>query len=78
MQKLFEKAVKEAFKEDEMLKKLYNQTLQRYYNGCNYIDEHRKEISKYLPEVIKLLDILNQILKRIPATEEEILNGFKT
>ena len=22
--------------------------------------------------------LLNQILKRIPATEEEILNGFKT
>lgn len=78
MQKLFDKAVKEAFKEDEMLKKLYNQTLQRYYNGCNYIDEHSEEVSKYLPKVIKLLDILNLILKRIPATEEEILNGFKT
>lgn len=60
------------------LKELYNKTLQRYYNGCNYIEEHIQEADKYLPEVLKLLDTLNQILKRIPATEEEILNGFKT
>lgn len=62
----------------QKLKELYNKTLQRYYNGCNYIEEHIQETDKYLPEVMKLLDTLNQILKRIPATEEEILNGFKT
>ena len=61
----------------QKLKELYNKTLQRYYNGCNYIEEHIEEAEKYLPEVIKLLDTLNQILKRIPATEEEILSGFK-
>lgn len=60
------------------LKMLYNTTLQRYYNGCNYIEEHVEEVDKYLPEVVKLLDTLNQILKKIPATEEEILNGFTT
>lgn len=60
------------------LKELYNKTLQRYYNGCNYIEEHIQEADKYLPKVLKLLDTLNQILKRIPATEEEILNGFET
>ena len=59
-------------------KELYNKTLQRYYNGCNYVEEHIEEVDKYLPEVLKLLDNLNQILKKIPATEEEILNGFKT
>lgn len=60
------------------LKQIYNKTLERYYNGCNYIEEHIDEYDKYLPTVLKLLDILNQILKRIPnATEEEILNGFK-
>lgn len=59
------------------LKEIYNKTLQRYYNGCNYIDEHIEECDKYLPEVLKLLDILNKILSKIPATEEEILNGFK-
>lgn len=62
----------------QKIKELYNTTLQRYYNGCNYIEEHIEEIDKYLPNVMKLLDTLNQILKRIPATEEEILNGFKT
>lgn len=59
------------------LKQEYNHTLQRYYNGCNYIEEHIQEADKYLPKVLELLDTLNQILKRIPATEEEILNGFK-
>lgn len=62
----------------QKLKELYNKILQRYYNGCNYIEEHIEEVDKYLPEVMKLLDTLNQILKKIPATEEEILNGFKT
>lgn len=62
----------------DKLKQIYNKTLQRYYNGCNYIEEHIDECDKYLPTVLKLLDVLNQILKRIPnATEEEILNGFK-
>lgn len=61
----------------QKLKELYNKTLQRYYNGCNYIEKHIQEADKYLPKVLKLLDTLNQILKRIPATEEEILNGFK-
>ncbi len=61
----------------QKVKELYNKTLQRYYNGCNYISEHIDEADKYLPKVLELLDTLNQILKRIPATEEEILNGFK-
>lgn len=62
----------------QKIKELYNKTLQRYYNGCNYIEEHTQEADKYLPEVLKILDTLNQILIRVPATEEEILNGFKT
>ena len=61
----------------QKVKELYNKTLQRYYNGCNYISEHIDEADKYLPKVLELLDILNQILKRIPATDEEILDGFK-
>lgn len=58
------------------LKELYNQTLQRYYNGCNYIEEHQEY--KYIPVVQELLNKLNKILEKIPqATEEEILNGFE-
>lgn len=60
------------------LKELYNKTLQRYYNGCNYIEEHIEEANKYLPKVLELLDKLNKILEKIPnATEGEMLNGFK-
>ena len=61
----------------QRIKELYNKTLQRYYNGCNYISEHIEEADKYLPKVLELLDTLNQILKQIQATEEEILDGFK-
>ena len=63
----------------DQLKQTYNKLLQRYYNGCNYIEEHLKEVDKYLPKVLELLNKINKILERIPnATEEEILNGFKT
>lgn len=61
------------------LKEIYNKTLQRYYNGCNYIAEHIEEVDKYLPAVQDLLNKLNKILEKIPqATEEDILNGFET
>ena len=60
------------------LKELYNHTLFRYYNGCNYIEQHVEECDKYLPEVMKLLATLNKILEKIPdATEWEVLNGFE-
>ena len=63
----------------DKLKQIYNKTLQRYYNGCNYLREHIDECDKYLPEVLKLKDNMNKILEKIPnATSEEVLNGFKT
>ena len=40
--------------------------------------EHPNEWNKYEKVVLGLLDNLNKILEKIPATEEEILNGFKT
>lgn len=61
------------------IKQTYNKLLQRYYNGCNYIEEHLDEADKYLPKVLELLNKINKILEKIPnATEEEILNGFET
>ena len=68
---------------DEMyqLKWEYNNTLNRYYNGCNYIEEHIEEESKYLPVVLELLNKINILLKKIQekqtVTEDEILGGFE-
>ena len=60
------------------LKELYNQTLQRYYNGCNYIEEHIEEVDKYLPVVKELLNRLNLLIEKIGnMTEKEILEGFE-
>lgn len=59
------------------LKKQYNHILQRYYNGCNYIEEHLEESDIYLPIVCELLKKLNKIIKKIGnMTEKEILEGF--
>lgn len=65
-------------RQTKQLKQTYNKLLQRYYNGCNYIEEHLEEVDKYLPVVQDLLNKINKILEKMPnATEEEILNGFK-
>lgn len=61
----------------QKLKQEYNATLKRYYKGCEYLMNNPNEWDKYESIVLKLLERLNQILKQIPATEEEILNGFK-
>ena len=80
--KMIIKAFKEAFKNDENkeLKIMYSEKIKRYYNGCQYIKEHIKEVEKWLPEVIKILDEMNLILEEIQLTEnvsaEEILKGF--
>lgn len=60
------------------LKKAYNKVLKRFYNGCNYIEEHPEETEKYYPKVLELKSTIDKILEKLPnSTEEEILNGFK-
>lgn len=60
------------------LKEKYNYILNRYYKGCNYIEDHGEEAEKYLPVLEDLSNQLEKILEKIPeATREEILNGFK-
>ena len=39
--------------------------------------ENPNEWDKYEKSVLSLLNTLNKILEKLPATEEEILNGFK-
>ena len=64
----------------ENLKWDYNQNLERYYRGCEYLEQHRDEIDKYLPELNKISNNLNLILEQIMkyehVTDDEIINGF--
>lgn len=62
------------------LKQKYNYYLKRYYDGCNYIEEHLEQIDKYLPSVQGFLSNINTILEEIMkhgnVTDKEILEGF--
>ena len=63
------------------LRQEYNHNLTRYYNGCKYCEEHRKEIDKWQPELLKIQDKINELLEEIIKQQElsdkEILEGFK-
>lgn len=67
--------------ENVELKKMYNERVKRYYNGCQYIKEHIREADKWLPEVFNILEEMELILEEIQLTEcvsnEEIEKGFK-
>lgn len=62
------------------LKNLYNHSLERYYNGCNYIMEHGEEADKWVNMLMSILEDMNiyltEIEKSIIVTDEERLNGF--
>lgn len=62
------------------LKMKYNYILNRYYNGCNYVEENPNEFDKYIDKIMdfkrKLDEILAQIEKQYKPTEDEILGGF--
>lgn len=63
------------------LKWNYNYNLNRYYNGCNYIEQNKQDTDKYLAELLsikeKLEILLTEIMENERVSEEEILNGFK-
>lgn len=65
----------------EELKIEYNHILNRYYNGCNYVEAHPDEFDKYIEKIMefkaKLDDLITQIEKKQKASENEILGGFK-
>ncbi len=62
------------------LKMKYNYILNRYYNGCNYIEAHPEEFDKYIDKVMmfkkELEEILSKIQEEEKTTESEILGGF--
>lgn len=65
----------------EKLKKQYNYLLNRYYNGCNYIEENPDQFNKYINKIMDFKEELENILEKIQneqkVSEEEILGGFK-
>lgn len=63
------------------LKNEYNYILNRYYNGCNYVEAHPEEFEKYIDKIMefksKLDSLIMQIEKEEKIDESQILGGFK-
>lgn len=59
----------------------YNHYLKRLYNGEIYCEKHADEVDKWLPEIQKILYVLERLIEEIQkltnVSEEEIINGFK-
>lgn len=57
----------------------YNKLLERYYNGCKYLEENRNEINKHLNLLLEIQNNLNKIIEKNKITDTNIiLNGFKS
>lgn len=65
----------------EELKMKYNYILNRYYNGCNYIEAHPDEFEDYIDIVMGFKGQLEELLAKIESiqlvSEDDILGGFK-
>lgn len=68
-------------KEIQKIKQKYNYILNRFYNGCNYVEGKPEEFNKYIKSIMKFKEELEKLLEEIEKTqkisEEEILGGFK-
>lgn len=58
----------------------YNNNLNRFYNGCNYIIENPEKFDEYIDNIMNLKHNCEIFLLRIESketiTRNEILNGF--
>lgn len=62
----------------EIYKIEYNKLLERYYNGCKYLEENRNEIEKHLDLLLNIQNKLDIMIEKYNITNSEIiLNGFK-
>lgn len=61
-------------------KENHNFLLKRYLNGCDYIEKHKNQTEKWLPELLNVLDNINtnlaELMKLTEVTDKEILEGF--
>lgn len=63
-------------------KKKYNKLLQRYYNGCEYLEKNPNDFHKYINNLLNIKKELEETLIQIQKeygkiTNAEILEGFK-
>ncbi len=65
----------------EDMKFNYNYLLMRYKKGCCYIEKNMGEFDEWITTLTDVLDnmviILDELLKYIDISDDEILNGFK-
>lgn len=55
----------------------YNKLLERYYNGCKYLEKNRDEIEKHLDLLLNIRNKLDIMITKYNITDNEIiLNGF--
>ena len=65
----------------DKLKQEYNHNLTRLYKGDRYCQDHKDEVDRWLPEILKIQDKINELLEKIMKQQEvskkEILEGFE-
>lgn len=63
----------------ESYKVEYNKLLERYYNGCNYLETNRNEIEKHLDLLLNIQNKLDIMIEKYNIKDKDIiLNGFKS
>ncbi len=55
----------------------YNKLLRRYNNGIAYISENPNEREKWFPEIQKIMQDLDNLVKKYSIPDENILTGFE-
>lgn len=55
----------------------YNKLLTRYNNGITYISENPNEREKWFPEIQKIMQDLDNLIKKYSIPDENILTGFE-
>lgn len=63
----------------ETYKVEYNKLLERYYNGCKYLETNRDEIEKHLDLLLNIQNKLDIMIEKYNIKDTNIiLNGFKS